>query len=82
MPDSPVVQRRTYSVDLIQDLPLLVGNSQLLCRLDGASQLAGPNLQVRQVVLLNESLQCRRELSRGNVRETFLFVPDHQAENV
>ena len=53
----------TYSVYLIQDLPLFVGHSQLLSGLDGSPQLAGPHLQVRQVVLLHKALQRHRKLT-------------------
>lgn len=58
------VRSGTYSVYFVEDLPLFVGNAQLFCRLDGASQLAGPDLQVRQVMLLRKNLQSRRKLEQ------------------
>lgn len=60
------MRSRTNSVYFVEDLPLFVGNAQLFCRLDGASQLAGPNLQIRQVALLEESLQSLRKLEQKN----------------
>lgn len=53
----PVMPQCTYSINLVEDLPLLVGNPQLLCCLNGASQLAGPNFQVGQFMFLNKTLQ-------------------------
>ena len=52
----------THRVDLIEGLPLLVRQLQGLGRLDGALQLAGPHLEVLQVLLLHELAQGVGEL--------------------
>lgn len=44
-------------VDFVEYLPLFVGDGQFLGCLYGASQLARPHLQVRQLMLLNEPPQ-------------------------
>lgn len=48
----------THSIDLIQGLPLLVWDPQMLGGLDAAAQLAGPDLQVLQLLLLHEAGQA------------------------
>lgn len=61
---------RTDSVNLVEYLPLFVGNPELLGCLDGSPQLARPHLQIWQFVLLDEILQgvgelwCEREVQR------------------
>lgn len=55
----------TDSVDLVEDLPLLVRNSQLFCSLYGSPQLARPHLQIWQLVLLDEVPQDVGELRDG-----------------
>lgn len=47
----------THSVDLVERLPLLVGDPQVLGGLDAAAQLAGPHLQVLQLLLINKPSQ-------------------------
>lgn len=47
----------THSIYFIQSLPLLVWHAQLLCGLDAAAQLASPNLQILQLLLLHEPSQ-------------------------
>lgn len=46
-----------HSVYFIQSLPLLIRHAQLLCGLDAAAQLASPNLQILQLLLLHEPSQ-------------------------
>lgn len=61
----------TDSIDLIEDLPLLVRHSELFSRLDGPSQLARPHLQVRQPVLVNEIPQSMGELTTRDREEVY-----------
>lgn len=57
----------THSVYLVQGLPLFVRDAQMLGGLDGAAQLAAPNLQIFQLLLLHELSQPHRKLQQ---RET------------
>lgn len=54
----------THGVYFIQSLPLLIRHAQLLCGLDAAAQLAGPNLQILQLLLLHEPSQGTWELQQ------------------
>lgn len=60
----------THSIDLVENLPLLVRDPQGLGRLDRPFQLAGPHLQINNFLLLDELLQRLRELEEepGEVR--------------
>lgn len=73
---SLITHQRTYSIYFIEDLPLLVGNSQLLCCLDGTSQLARPDFQVWQMVLFHKTLQSCRELKK-NTWKMFMLENRH-----
>lgn len=44
----------THSVNLIQNLPLLVGHPQRFRSLDGPLQLAGPHLEIRYLLFLQK----------------------------
>ena len=68
----------TYGVYFVQDLPLFVRHAQLLRGLDGSPQLAGPHLQVGQVVLLNKAMQRPRKLTETKTQRATLAV---QAED-
>lgn len=59
---SRTVPQATDGIDLVEDFPLLVGDSQLLRCLDGPPELAGPNLQICQFVLVYELAQGTGEL--------------------
>lgn len=64
-----VISETTYSIYFIEDLPLLIWDSQLLCCLDGAPQLACPYFQVRQAVLLHKTFQRCRKLMKKHDSE-------------
>lgn len=53
---------RTHSIDLIQNLPLLVGHPQGLGGLDGPLQLARPHFEVGYVLFLQKLPQGLGEL--------------------
>lgn len=53
---------RTHSINLVERLPLLVGEPQGLRGLDGAFQLTGPHAEVLQILLFNELAQGIGEL--------------------
>ncbi len=55
----------THSVYLVESLPLFVRDSQVLCGLDAAAQLAGPDLQILQLLLLHKASQGGRKLQQG-----------------
>lgn len=57
-------QTGTHSVDLIKCLPLLIWDSQVFSGLDAAAQLAGPDLQVLQLLLFHKSIQGSRKLQQ------------------
>lgn len=52
----------THSINLVEDFPLLVRNAQSLGRLDGAFQLAGPHLQIHQLLVHYEIPQSHSKL--------------------
>lgn len=57
-------QPGTHSIDLVEDLPLLVEHPQGLGCLDCSLQLARPHLQLHDLLLLDELLQRLGELGR------------------
>lgn len=59
-----VANRAAYSVDLVQDLPLLIRNAESLRRLDGPLHLTGPHLQLLDVLRLDELVQLFSKLHR------------------
>ena len=59
------MERWTHGVDLVEGLPLLVGNPQELGGLDGPLHLTGPHLQLTDLLLLDEPPQALAELGRG-----------------
>lgn len=67
-------ERATYSIDLIQDLPLFIGCIEGFSRLDGSLHLTGPNLQVTDVLLLDELAQLLSKLQRKCVFFLFFFT--------
>lgn len=69
----------THSINLVEDLPLLIGDPQRLSRLDGAFQLAGPHLQLHDLLLLNELLQrlCKLGEGRGAQELHWAAAPPH-----
>lgn len=50
-------QSGSHCINLVECLPLLVRHPQPLCRLDGPLHLAGPHLQVRDVLVPDELSQ-------------------------
>lgn len=63
----------TDGVNLVEYLPLLVGDSKFLGCLDGPSQLARPHLQIRQIVLVDELFQRMSELRLERDTDGFFF---------
>lgn len=59
-----IVRQLTDSINLVEDFPLFVRDSQFLRCLDGSSQLACPDLQICQLVLSYEVAQGVGELGR------------------
>lgn len=72
-----------YRVDLVEDLPLLIGHAQGLGCLDGPLHLARPDLQVLDVLITDELSQTPGKLKR--IRSKFrpadprLLSKDHGA---
>ena len=65
----------THSIDLIEGLPLLVRDSQVFGGLDAAAQLAGPDLQVLQLLLLHKPSQGAGKLQqRGTGFSTRVYL--------
>lgn len=62
---SPVSLIKTHGVDLVEYFPLLVRDAQLLRRLDGASELTGPHLQVWDLLGFQEPTQGFRKLAQS-----------------
>lgn len=60
-----VCVKDAHSVYLVESLPLLVRDTQVLSRLDGATQLAGPDFKVLQLLLLHKPSQSRWKLQQG-----------------
>lgn len=64
----------THGVDLVQDLPLLVRLAEGLGRLDGSLHLAGPHLEVADVLRLDEVAQLLGKLNRETSKCTVSAV--------
>lgn len=60
----------THSIYLIEGLPLFVRDSHVLGCLDAATQLAGPDLQIFQLLLLHKPSQSCWELQQGGVEDS------------
>lgn len=52
----------THGINLIQNLPLLIGHPQRLRRLDGPLQLARPHLEIGYLLFLQKLLESLGEL--------------------
>ena len=57
-------QHFTHSIDLVENLPLLVRDPQGLGCLDRPFQLARPHLQINNFLLFDELLQCLSKLEK------------------
>lgn len=53
----------THCINLVQDLPLLVGHAESLCSLDCSLHLTGPHLQVADALRLDELAQLLSKLN-------------------
>lgn len=63
----------TYSINLIQDLPLFIGHIESFGCLDGSLHLTSPDLEVANVLLLDEVAQLLSKLEEEN-KNLYLFI--------
>lgn len=62
----------TYSINLIQDLPLFIGHIEGFGCLDGSLHLTSPYLEVADVLLLDEVAQLLSKLEKEK-QNLYLF---------
>lgn len=67
-------ERGTHCINLVQDLPLLVGHTEGLGCLDGSLHLTGPYLQVTDALWLDELAQLFPKL-QGEEKRFYITDP-------
>lgn len=71
----------THCVDLVEDLPLLVGYAEALRGLDGPLHLTGPHLQVADILRLDELAQLLGKLNGGETFRLFKQTRESRVED-